>query len=69
MHERVERLAHGVVSADEDLDREFDARLIECSTLAFRIAYSVLRHREDAEDVAQEARLDALERELAPAGR
>lgn len=28
---------------------------MESSTLAFRIAYSVLRHRQDAEDVAQEA--------------
>ena len=55
MHERVERLAHGVVSTDEDLEREFEARLVECSTLAFRVAYGVLRQREDAEDVAQEA--------------
>lgn len=39
----------------EELDREFEARLVESSTLAFRVAYSVLRHREDAEDVAQEA--------------
>lgn len=39
----------------EDLDREFEARLAESSTLAFRVAYGVLRHREDAEDVAQEA--------------
>jgi RNA polymerase sigma-70 factor (ECF subfamily) len=37
------------------LAREFETRLVECSTLAFRIAYSVLRHREDAEDAAQEA--------------
>lgn len=40
---------------EQDLDREFEARLAESSTLAFRVAYSVLRHREDAEDVAQEA--------------
>jgi RNA polymerase sigma-70 factor (ECF subfamily) len=39
----------------EDLDREFEARLAESSTLAFRVAYSVLRHREDAEDIAQDA--------------
>jgi RNA polymerase sigma-70 factor (ECF subfamily) len=55
MHERVERLAHGVVSRDSDLDAAFEACLTECSTLAFRVAYSVLRQREDAEDVAQEA--------------
>ena len=44
-----------LVSADEALEREFEERLRESSTLAFRVAYSVLRHREDAEDVAQEA--------------
>lgn len=40
---------------EDDLDREFEARLLESSTLAFRVAYGVLRHREDAEDIAQEA--------------
>jgi RNA polymerase sigma-70 factor (ECF subfamily) len=40
---------------DLELEREFEACLVESSTLAFRVAYSVLRHREDAEDVAQEA--------------
>ena len=54
MHERAERLA-GFVSLDDDLEREFEARLAESSTLAFRVAFSVLRQREDAEDVAQEA--------------
>jgi len=34
---------------------QFEARLAEFSRLAFRVAYGVLRHREDAEDVAQEA--------------
>jgi RNA polymerase sigma-70 factor (ECF subfamily) len=43
------------VSVDDHLEREFETRLMESSTLAFRIAYSVLRHRQDAEDVAQEA--------------
>src|SRR5436190_19351635 len=38
-----------------DLAGEFEARLADSSTLAFRVAYSVLRHRQDAEDVAQEA--------------
>jgi RNA polymerase sigma-70 factor, ECF subfamily len=37
------------------LEREFEARLNESSTLAFRVAFGVLRHREDSEDVAQEA--------------
>jgi RNA polymerase sigma-70 factor (ECF subfamily) len=43
------------VSMEEDLEREFEVRLAESSTLAFRVAYGVLRNREDAEDVAQEA--------------
>lgn len=43
-----------LVNADEDLAREFEERLRDSGTLAFRVAYSVLRHREDAEDVAQE---------------
>jgi RNA polymerase sigma-70 factor (ECF subfamily) len=45
----------GLVTIDGELELAFDARLRECSTLAFRVAYGVLRHREDAEDVAQEA--------------
>jgi RNA polymerase sigma-70 factor (ECF subfamily) len=42
-------------SEARELAREFEARLVESSTLAVRVAYSVLRNREDAEDVAQEA--------------
>ncbi len=44
-----------LVSDDAALEREFEERLRESSTLAFRVAYGVLRQREDAEDVAQEA--------------
>jgi len=55
MHERADRLAGNIVTVDENLAREFEARLVESSTLAFRVAFSVLRQREDAEDVAQEA--------------
>jgi DNA-directed RNA polymerase specialized sigma24 family protein len=47
------------VSADEALAREFEERLAESATLAFRVAYGVLRHRQDAEDVAQEAMAQA----------
>ena len=54
MHEHAEQLA-GLLSVDDELEREFERRLAESSTLAFRVAYSVLRHRQDAEDVAQEA--------------
>src|SRR5262245_21381085 len=43
------------LNLDEATGREFEARLTESSTLAFRVAYGVLRHRQDAEDVAQEA--------------
>ncbi|MGE5362337.1 MAG: RNA polymerase sigma factor [Bacteroidales bacterium] len=43
------------MSGDDALEREFEERLRESSSLAFRVAYGVLRHREDAEDVAQEA--------------
>lgn len=45
--------ASGVISAE--LEREFEERLLDSSTLAFRVAFAVLRHRQDAEDVAQEA--------------
>jgi len=40
-------------------EREFEARVADSSTLAFRVALGVLRHREDAEDVAQDAFLRA----------
>ena len=61
MHDRAARnLAHGtwtpaVTMDQEGLEREFETRLVESSMLAFRVAFSVLRHREDAEEVAQEA--------------
>ena len=41
------------------LEREFEERLADCSTLAFRVAYGVLHNRADAEEVAQEAALRA----------
>jgi RNA polymerase sigma-70 factor (ECF subfamily) len=63
MHERIDRLPAGLVTVDSsELEREFEARLAESSTLAFRVAYSVLRQREDAEDVAQEAYARAYQR-------
>jgi len=42
--------------------REFEQRLAECGSLAFRVARSVLRNTADAEDVAQEALLRAYRR-------
>jgi DNA-directed RNA polymerase specialized sigma24 family protein len=56
MHEFAERLAGAVLSGDEtaaDLACEFEARLADCGRLAVRVAYSVVRHHQDAEDVAQ----------------
>ena len=55
MHERSQLLPGVAVTIDRALEEEFEARLAESSRLVFRVAYSVLRHREDAEDVAQEA--------------
>src|SRR5258707_15146476 len=49
-------MSGGLVAVKDDaLEREFEARLVESSTPAFRVAFGVLRHRQDAEDVAQEA--------------
>lgn len=44
-----------LVTDVRDIDQEFEARLKDSATLAFRVAFSVLRHHQDAEDVAQEA--------------
>jgi RNA polymerase sigma-70 factor (ECF subfamily) len=62
MQDLAARLAGGLAGVDQDLDREFEVRLAETSTVAFRVAYSVLRHRQDAEDVAQEAYTRAYRR-------
>jgi RNA polymerase sigma-70 factor (ECF subfamily) len=50
------------VSDDAGLDREFEARLRDSSGLAFGVAYGVLRNREDAEEVAQDAFARAFRR-------
>ena len=42
--------------------RDFEALVEDCGNLAFRVAYSVLRQREDAEDVAQEALVRCYQR-------
>jgi RNA polymerase sigma-70 factor, ECF subfamily len=55
MHDVASRMTVGLSAADSELEREFETRLVESSKLAFRVAYSVLRHRQDAEDVAQDA--------------
>jgi RNA polymerase sigma-70 factor (ECF subfamily) len=60
MHDRAEVAPHPHawdhgLTVDQTLAQEFETRLVESSTLAVRVAYSVLRNREDAEEVAQEA--------------
>jgi len=47
------------VSRDASLEREFEQRLADCPTLAYRVALGVLRNTAEAEDVAQEAMLRA----------
>ncbi len=54
MHERAADI-DGLFLVTDELERAFESRLVEVSRLAFRVAYSVLRQRQDAEDVAQEA--------------
>jgi RNA polymerase sigma-70 factor (ECF subfamily) len=55
MNELAGRLdGHLLSVADGDV-REFEARLADSSALAVRVAFSVVRNRQDAEDVAQEA--------------
>ena len=55
MHEDAGPLPGTLLSVEDDLAREFEVRLVESSTLAFRVAFGVLRQRQDAEDIAQEA--------------
>jgi RNA polymerase sigma-70 factor, ECF subfamily len=42
-------------TSEQALEREFEQRLADCSTLPYRVALGVLRNHADAEDVAQEA--------------
>ncbi len=55
MNELADGFPGALAIASDALDGEFEARLRESGTLAFRVAYSVLRHRQDAEDAAQDA--------------
>jgi RNA polymerase sigma-70 factor (ECF subfamily) len=58
------RTVADAVTADTNVDvrHEFEERLAESGTLAMRVAFAVLRNREDAEDVAQEALVRAYQR-------
>jgi len=62
MAEHAAGLVAPLVGAADDARREFEACLGESGSLAFRVAFSVLRHREDAEDVAQDAFVRAHQR-------
>ena len=50
MTEMNEWALDALVTAEDVLEREFGERLRESSSLAFRVAYGVLRQREDAID-------------------
>jgi len=60
MHEHVKPIASVLLNMEEDLKQEFETRIVETGTLAYRVAFSILRNPEDAEDVAQEAMLRAV---------
>src|SRR3954471_22024688 len=62
MHEYTDRLAGSLIAVNAELEQQFEARLVESATLAFRVAFSVIRHRQDAEEVAQEAFVKAYQR-------
>jgi len=55
----VASLAGSSVNVDDSLEREFEQRLADCPTLAYRVALGVLHNTAEAEDVAQEAMLRA----------
>ena len=50
------------VSEQAGLEAEFEARLRDSAALAFGVAFGVLRNREDAEEVAQDAFARAFRR-------
>jgi RNA polymerase sigma-70 factor (ECF subfamily) len=62
MNDRVARWPDRLVSTVPDLDQDFADRVTDSSRLAFGIAYGVLRNREDAEEIAQEAFARAFRR-------
>ena len=55
MNDAAGRLPRLLVSLDASLERDFEAAVRDSATLAVRVAFGVLRRREDAEEVAQEA--------------
>src|SRR5687768_12286364 len=55
MNEAAGHLPGIAVNLDGTLEREFEQAVRESADLAVRVAYTVLRQREDAEEMAQEA--------------
>jgi RNA polymerase sigma-70 factor (ECF subfamily) len=55
MNDLAGELTGNLLSVERDDTLEFEARLADSSALAIRVAYGVVRNRQDAEDVAQEA--------------
>ena len=55
-------VSENAADAGSETARVREALLEEAAPLAFRVAFSVLRHRQDAEDVAQEALAQAWSR-------
>ena len=62
MAEAILPWAEPAVTTGDERARDFEAALPRCTRLAFRVAYAVLRHRPDAEDVAQEVLARAFRR-------
>lgn len=55
MNEAAGHLPRMLVTFDTTLEREFELAVRSSADLAVRVAFSVLRRREDAEEIAQEA--------------
>ena len=62
MNEAADHFPGMLVSADESLEREFEEAVRTSADLAVRVAFSILRRREDAEEIAQEAYARAYRR-------
>src|SRR5262245_65823750 len=62
MNEAADHFPGMLVSAGESLEREFEEAVRTSADLAVRVAFSILRRREDAEEIAQEAYARAYRR-------
>ena len=62
MNEAAGRFPGVLVSTEDSLEREFEEAVRTSADLAVRVALSILRRREDAEEIAQEAYARAYRR-------